>query len=877
MNVNRNLHATDVLTEFARDFEDEPETFLTKIVNKVTTVVNTNYNALSSYPQTRLPSSPSIEEEPSNDYDKPLETNQSTSSAGDDKVVRGEKSRESSIEKPDALSLESSPGGRTPLSVIKRISNLVAQKDSTLSNYKDTDLQKFWMPDSKSKECYDCSAKFTTFRRRHHCRLCGQIFCSKCCNQVVPGKIIMCSGDLKVCTYCSKIVLSYLKSPDITADLRSDLQALQEDLSNKLSTNSSATPTSSGDDATMNRFRKVSVGYQEERLISSPNLTHLDRKSILQQSSSLKSLYEEMAGRLPKQNSGHDLMNYLVNTSKAGDKRQAVVILNAIVEAGFLAPIFEEEVVPTEERSTFDMKYKYELVRIDASPGDREASSPINIGQSVSSQTFDTLPPPTPDSSLYNVVKDFEKQETLFSTVAAKPLLEEFCDHEDQLLHQLLQKNNLHESWAKILIPICARVANTIKPELCQQDRVDTMDIRNFVNFKKIPVGDRNQSRIIGGAVFSKNVTHKNMPTEIEKPRVLLLSCAILYQRDENKFVTLDNLLLQEHEYLSKVTMRIKSLKPDIVLVHKSVAGIAQDMLMKGGITLVLDVKRSILERLARCLECDIINSIDSNIWRPKLGVCDKFYRKTYTDSMGQSKTLMFFESRFNQLGCCILLKGAPIRELNKVKKIASIMLFARYNWLHEMSFLMDEFARPPSPKPHLFDSPNVSPEKTLKEPKDEKEDKKLERFEKVEESVKVQKVHMEQLDDFSDPLRADVLPGGDEDKGQLSIKLAVQRSYDNNFRDALSNTILSISPNLAFPLPYLETEQGRKCALRELFPEELFFSKQWSSTPVRETVVELVDDGDNVNVNCIFNFQLYFQCFELNETHSIILQYLYS
>ena len=24
-------------------------------------------------------------------------------------------------------------------------------------------------------ECYDCTSKFTTLRRRHHCRICGQV------------------------------------------------------------------------------------------------------------------------------------------------------------------------------------------------------------------------------------------------------------------------------------------------------------------------------------------------------------------------------------------------------------------------------------------------------------------------------------------------------------------------------------------------------------------------------------------------------------------------------------------------------------------------------------------------------------------------------
>lgn len=50
------------------------------------------------------------------------------------------------------------------------------------------------MPDSVSKQCYECGERFTTFRRRHHCRVCGQIFCSKCCSDQIPGKIMGCTG-----------------------------------------------------------------------------------------------------------------------------------------------------------------------------------------------------------------------------------------------------------------------------------------------------------------------------------------------------------------------------------------------------------------------------------------------------------------------------------------------------------------------------------------------------------------------------------------------------------------------------------------------------------------------------------------------------------
>ena len=61
------------------------------------------------------------------------------------------------------------------------------------------------MPDSVSKQCYECGERFTTFRRRHHCRVCGQIFCSKCCCDEIPGKIMGCTG--KYCIHYLDYVL----------------------------------------------------------------------------------------------------------------------------------------------------------------------------------------------------------------------------------------------------------------------------------------------------------------------------------------------------------------------------------------------------------------------------------------------------------------------------------------------------------------------------------------------------------------------------------------------------------------------------------------------------------------------------------------------
>jgi TCP-1/cpn60 chaperonin family/FYVE zinc finger len=43
-----------------------------------------------------------------------------------------------------------------------------------------------WMPDELYKSCALCEAPFTIFRRKHHCRYCGQIFCNVCSSYHLP-------------------------------------------------------------------------------------------------------------------------------------------------------------------------------------------------------------------------------------------------------------------------------------------------------------------------------------------------------------------------------------------------------------------------------------------------------------------------------------------------------------------------------------------------------------------------------------------------------------------------------------------------------------------------------------------------------------------
>lgn len=133
-------------------------------------------------------------------------------------------------------------------------------------------------------------------------------------------------------------------------------------------------------------------------------------------------------------------------------------------------------------------------------------------------------------------------------------------------------------------------------------------------------------------------------------------------------------------------------MKPDIVLVQKSVSRIAQELFNLMGITLVLNVKTSVLERIARCTGAEILTSVDAHMGKPVLGTCQQFYVENFGN-----KALMFFEGcPVPERGCSVLLRGSTIKQLKILKIILRQMVLMIYNWKLEKSYIMDQFASPP-------------------------------------------------------------------------------------------------------------------------------------------------------------------------------------
>uniref|UniRef100_A0A4W2D355 1-phosphatidylinositol-3-phosphate 5-kinase n=1 Tax=Bos indicus x Bos taurus TaxID=30522 RepID=A0A4W2D355_BOBOX len=622
-------------------------------------------------------------------------------------------------------------------------------------------------------------------------------------------------GDLRACTYCRKIALSYAHSTDSNS-IGEDLNALSDSASSVsvLDPNEPRTPVGSRK-ASRNIFLEDDFAWQSlihpdssntalsTRLVSvqedagksparnrSASITNLsldrsaspmvpsyetsvspqanrtyvrtetteDERKILLDSVQLKDLWKKICHHSsgmefqdhrywlrthPNCIVGKELVNWLIRNGHIATRAQAIAIGQAMVDGRWLDCVSHHDQLFRDEYALYrplqstefsetpspdsdsvnsveghsepswfkDIKFDDSDTEQIAEEGDDNLTKYLisdNGGQQLSiSDAFIK-------ESLFNRRVEEKSKELPFTPLgwhhnnlellreengekqAMERLLSANHNHMMALLQQLLHSESLSTSWRDIIVSLVCQVVQTVRPDVKNRD--DDMDIRQFVHIKKIPGGKKFDSVVVNGFVCTKNIAHKKMNSSIKNPKILLLKCSIEYlYREETKFTCIDPIVLQEREFLKNYVQRIVDVRPTLVLVEKTVSRIAQDMLLEHGITLVINVKSQVLERVSRMTQGDLVMSMDQLLTKPHLGTCHKFYMQMFQLPNEQTKTLMFFEGCPQHLGCTIKLRGGSDYELARVKEILIFMICVAYHSQLEISFLMDEFAMPPT------------------------------------------------------------------------------------------------------------------------------------------------------------------------------------
>ncbi|GJR70564.1 putative 1-phosphatidylinositol-3-phosphate 5-kinase FAB1C [Tanacetum coccineum] len=329
------------------------------------------------------------------------------------------------------------------------------------------------------------------------------------------------------------------------------------------------------------------------------------------------------------------------------------------------------------------------------------------------------LPPDDEDANFFSYADDddemgpagdvFSSSDTLMSVLSEngkngehkKPLEAVVQGHFRALVSQLLQSEFMPvDEWVDIITSLAWQAANFVKPDT---SRGGSMDPGDYVKIKCIASGSPNESTFVKGVVCTKNIKHKRMNSQYKNPRLLILGGALEFQRAHNQLASIEALLQQEIDHLKMIVSRIEARRPNVLLVEKSVSSYAQEYLLAKDISLVSNIKRPLLERIARCSGAPITPSVDK-ISTTRLGQCELFHLEKFSEqhepanqfSKKPSKTLMFFDGCPRRLGCTVLLKGSCREELKKVKHVVQYAIFAAYHLSLETSFLADEGASLP-------------------------------------------------------------------------------------------------------------------------------------------------------------------------------------
>lgn len=150
------------------------------------------------------------------------------------------------------------------------------------------------------------------------------------------------------------------------------------------------------------------------------------------------------------------------------------------------------------------------------------------------------------------------------------------CDHLRRIISQLLFVEEIAsaDEWLPVVHRLAVECAMMLSPTALEKH--GTLDPRAYVKVKKVADASApSASRVVQGVVFTKNLTHRAMRSEIRNPRVLLLQGALEYHR-QNRLLTLDTLIPQEDDFVQASVQKARRFEPNLILVEKSVARRAQ-------------------------------------------------------------------------------------------------------------------------------------------------------------------------------------------------------------------------------------------------------------------------------------------------------------
>jgi T-complex protein 1 subunit gamma len=85
--------------------------------------------------------------------------------------------------------------------------------------------------------------------------------------------------------------------------------------------------------------------------------------------------------------------------------------------------------------------------------------------------------------------------------------------------------------WGQLIVDLAVKAVRTVYRKDGNSVEIDT---KRYAKVEKIPGGSLEESTVLDGVMFNKDVTHPGMRRTIANPRVVLLDCPLEYKKGES-------------------------------------------------------------------------------------------------------------------------------------------------------------------------------------------------------------------------------------------------------------------------------------------------------------------------------------------------------
>jgi len=420
--------------------------------------------------------------------------------------------------------------------------SLITDKDGSSSGVTSI-VEVAWMPDRLCKTCYSCDTPFTVFRRRHHCRICGQVFCNTCSGYFVPASSTTSSSQKLSSTMPSspqRYTNYEIGGPTSTASARPSASPQSSSLT---SFGANGGKDNNGNGNITNSkitlrtckmcFDQVTARQEKQKKLDAADE---DRKR------------QQTKGQQGNSSSGNEIAANVTPQKRHGSVKEAAQSPHT---GGFSSRLQDLKInnMDGEESSVLRQWSKIMgaegisyhtsrgLLGEEKDPRTQavDNASPLILSKRQTSNSSST-------SSLVNLDRSrvMEEGNRHLGSMAAShleqmaasllesdaPILwKKLCDeHVSAGKDGTRNKEDVKKfrsKWVNKLMSLATRCCATVDTNI---KRGDMLDVRPYVKIKVIPGGSCDECAYISGIVFRKTGTNKQMPREIINPKIMVSS-----------------------------------------------------------------------------------------------------------------------------------------------------------------------------------------------------------------------------------------------------------------------------------------------------------------------------------------------------------------